>query len=220
MLFQIFHANQDGCPPVMQNQRSATEDPTSPPEAQIDQTVSFRLSMAARRGITKVSQNIEFTYEWEIENFDLAMAVGEKKLKSSSFCIPGVQGEFHMVVGKIMKPYPHQNHTKPIPDRVKVGDQELVPKFYFSVSLKSTVEGTKAAGKLEVIKEGAKTLTGEFGDPAKSNFVFPCYFRPTRALEIEYNAHYMGDTVRRPLKEAFLASKIVILDYFSRELPF
>ena len=27
------------------------------------------------------------------------------------------------------------------------------------------------------------------------------------------------DTVRRPLKEAFLASKIVILDYFSRELP-
>ena len=26
--------------------------------------------------------------------------------------------------------------------------------------------------------------------------------------------------VRRPLKEAFLASKIVILDYFSRELPF
>lgn len=29
-----------------------------------------------------------------------------------------------------------------------------------------------------------------------------------------------NDTVRRPLKEAFLASKIVILDYFSRELPF
>ena len=28
------------------------------------------------------------------------------------------------------------------------------------------------------------------------------------------------DTVRRPLKEAFLPSKIVILDYFSRELPF
>ena len=28
------------------------------------------------------------------------------------------------------------------------------------------------------------------------------------------------DTVRRPLKEAFLVSKIVILDYFSRELPF
>ena len=29
-----------------------------------------------------------------------------------------------------------------------------------------------------------------------------------------------SDTVRRPLKEAFLSSKIVILDYFSRELPF
>ena len=28
------------------------------------------------------------------------------------------------------------------------------------------------------------------------------------------------DTVRRSLKEAFLASKIVILDYFSRELQF
>ena len=31
---------------------------------------------------------------------------------------------------------------------------------------------------------------------------------------------HIQDTVRRPLKEAFLASKIVILDYFSRELPF
>ena len=30
----------------------------------------------------------------------------------------------------------------------------------------------------------------------------------------------MDHIVRRPLKEAFLASKIVILDYFSRELPF
>ena len=37
------------------------------------------------------------------------------------------------------------------PKHVKVNDndQEFDVKFYFSVSLKSTVKGTKAAGKLE-----------------------------------------------------------------------
>ena len=39
-------------------------------------------------------------------------------------------------------------------------------------------------------------------------------------LVAEALLHWNRDTVRRPLKEAFLASKIVILDYFSRELPF
>ena len=38
----------------------------------------------------------------------------------------------------------------------------------------------------------------------------------------DYNDDYdrAWHIVTRPLKEAFLASKIVILDYFSRELPF
>ena len=41
----------------------------------------------------------------------------------------------------------------------------------FSVSLKSTSNTTKAAGKLEVIKEGVNTQTGCFGDAARHFFV-------------------------------------------------
>ena len=42
----------------------------------------------------------------------------------------------------------------------------------------------------------------------------------TRSQNLKFSVVFTGDTVRRPLEEAFLASKIVILDYFSRELPF
>ena len=102
-------------------------------------------------GITrKASQNIEFTYKWAIEDFDFAMQVevGGGKIESGRFCIPGVPGEFYMVMEKKNEGVFH----------VKLGDQELDAKFNFSVVLKSTVMGTKAAGKLEVIKEGANTL--------------------------------------------------------------
>ena len=140
-------------------------------------TVGFRLSMAAGWGITKISQNIEFTYKWAIENFDLAMVVGEGKLESGRFCIPGVPGKFHVAVEKKL------DHTyDQMVKRVKLGDQEFQAKFYFSVSMKSTVVGTKAAGKLEVIKEGAKTLSGKFGDSAKSKFVLCWGFEPNCAL--------------------------------------
>ena len=44
--------------------------------------------------------------------------------------------------------------------RMKLGDQKVSSKFHFSVELKSTVKDTKAAGMLEVFKEGAGTLTG------------------------------------------------------------
>ena len=61
--------------------------------------------------------------------------------------------------------------------------------------------------------------------PARSNFtgiattihVLPVSGVPLVFTKVEDKKL---DTVRRPLKEAFLASKIVILDYFSRELPF
>ena len=115
--------------------------------------------MAAAWGITRKSQNIEFTYKWAIENFDFAMVVGEGELESPSFCIPAVPGEFHVVVRKectgIM---------------MKLGDQEASSKFHFSVELKSTVTDTKASGMLEVSKEGAGTLTGQLGDAASHYF--------------------------------------------------
>ena len=59
--------------------------------------------MAAARngwGITrKASENIEFTYKWAIEEFDFAMGVGgDGKLESPRFRLPGVSGEFHILV--------------------------------------------------------------------------------------------------------------------------
>ena len=123
---------------------------------------------AARAGqsITRrVSENIEYTHKWIIEDFDFAMRVKmvdkHGKLESDRFCIPGVFGEFHLVV--------EIKHE--MPTIVKVGDHELDAKFYFSVSLKSTGEDLMAHGKLEVLKEGAETLFGNFGDPAISKFV-------------------------------------------------
>ena len=126
---------------------------------------------AARAGqsITRrVSENIEYTHKWIIEDFDFAMGVkmvgrhGTGKLESDRFCIPGVFGEFHLVI--------EIKHE--MPTTVKVEDQELDAKFYFSVSLKSTGKDLMAHGKLEVLKEGAETLFGNFGDPTIPKF-FP-----------------------------------------------
>ena len=66
--------------------------------------------MAAARngwGITrKASENIEFTYKWAIEEFDFAMGVGgDGKLESPRFRLPGVSGEFHILVEKETQEY-------------------------------------------------------------------------------------------------------------------
>ena len=137
----------------------------------------FRLRMAAGWGITRNSQQIEYTYKWAIENFDFAMKLGEEKIESGSFSIPGVPGEFHMMIAYVTE---GSMSIK----RVKVNGQEYFDiKFYFCVTLKSTVEGTKAAGKLEVIKDGADTMTGEFGDPTKNRFVLKHGFRQNFGLK-------------------------------------
>ena len=123
--------------------------------------------------ITGKSQNIEYTHKWAIENFDFAMEVGRGKIESHSFSIPGVPGEFHMVVEKVEE-YSSGVGRKvfhKMPTLVKIGDQELEVKFYFSVRLVSTAKDTKAAGKLEIIKEGAETLSGHFGDSANHKFI-------------------------------------------------
>ena len=122
-------------------------------------TFIFRLRMAAGWGITRNLPNIEYTYKWAIEDFDIVIKlVRLGEIKSDSFSIPGVAGEFQMVVKQTHYPN-HPNHMFKMPSRVEVIGQELDVNSYFSVSLKSTVEGTKAAGRLEVIKEGAETLT-------------------------------------------------------------
>ena len=63
----------------------------------------FRLNMAGGAGwsITKKGfENVEYTHKWHIENFDFAMEMEKGKIESSSFCIPGVPGEFKMMVCK------------------------------------------------------------------------------------------------------------------------
>ena len=43
----------------------------------------FRLKMAAGWSKTNVSQNIEYSHKWEIQNFDLAMVVGDGKMNQA-----------------------------------------------------------------------------------------------------------------------------------------
>ena len=50
--------------------------------------------------IQRLSQNIEYTHNWAIENLDFSMVATMGKIESASFYIPGVTGGFHMVVEK------------------------------------------------------------------------------------------------------------------------
>ena len=151
---------------------------------------------AARSGwsMTNVSQNIEYTHKWAIQNFDLAMEVGMGKIESGKFYIPGVPGEFHMVVEKKTEEYQdYYTYSKAAhtPTLVKIGDQEFDVKFYFSVALKSTDTSISAAGMLEVIKEGMKTLSGKFGDSVNHKYFFASSsFSPDRELKYHRNGKF------------------------------
>ena len=117
--------------------------------------------------VTKTLKNIDYTHRWEIEDFDLAWGLGEGKIHSKTFCIPGVEGFFHMEL--VMKREKHSNgYAKP--KNIKIGEQSFKPKSYFSVALKFTNEEIKAAGKLDIIKQGAEILSGRFGDPTEYKF--------------------------------------------------
>ena len=156
----------------------------------------FRLRMAGW-SITGNSKDVEYTHKWAIQNFDRCMEMEGERIESGSFSIPGVPGKFHLVVK--WKEEDHYSHSgdrfyKRVPSRVRLGGQQLDAKFYFSVSLHSTTVHwmggeesiIKAAGQLDVIKEGAETLSGKFGDPARHNFVhLPCDFRPNFDLEYD-----------------------------------
>ena len=129
----------------------------------------------------KVSQDVVYTHNWAIEDFDFAMGVGDGKIESGIFCIPGVPGEFHLVAERKLEKFPQSSglmHNE-MPTRLKVNDQELEAKFFFSVSLlhEAPVKGTKAAGKIEVVKEGSEAQLGEFGDSAKPTFVLSYGFK-------------------------------------------
>ena len=93
------------------------------------------------------------------------------------FCIPGVSGEFHILVVKKTEEYSHSEGRKvKLPTRVKADDQVFQVKFFFNVSLiqepaaKTYAQACKVAGTLEVLKEGAETQLGEIGDLANHHY--------------------------------------------------
>ena len=117
----------------------------------------------------KISKDIKYTHNWSIENFDFAMGLGGGKVESDSFHIPGVLGEFQLAIDKF--------HAASLrdqkPTKLKLNDEEFEAKHYFSVNLNftSVVKDLKAAGMLELVKEGEESQWGKFGDPDKPTFV-------------------------------------------------
>ena len=143
--------------------------PTAPPPAYSEICPLSNRPPVARAGwsVTKTLKNIEYTHKWEIEDFDLAWGLGEGRVQSKTFSIPGVEGFFHLELA--LKREKVSNGFK-IPKNIRIGEQTLKPKAYFSISLKSSIQETKAAGKVDIIKEGAETLSGSFGDPPSHSF--------------------------------------------------
>ena len=140
---------------------------------------------------TRKVPDIEHDHKWEIEDFDLYMKRGDGNIKSNNFSIPGVPGEVYMEVavktewiestrifGEVMPTRLFGGTTGP--------DLEIQLIFYFSASLKyegGEVGVVRAAGKLEITKEGAETQLGEFGSPHAHQFEsIDATFRPLSDL--------------------------------------
>ena len=111
--------------------------------------------MASAWGVTTNARNIEFTYNWAIENFDFNMAAVEDKIESPRFTIPRVKGEFSLVVAKKMC-------WGVMPTKIKIGSNQfdIDTKYFFSVAVQSSVADERLIGELEVIKDGVETQRG------------------------------------------------------------
>ena len=122
----------------------------------------FRLNMAGGAGwsITKKGfENVEYTHKWHIENFDFAMEIEKGKIESSSFCIPGVPGEFKMMVlKKEFKFGSGRSWCYKMPEKIMVDGKEFLIKHLFSVFLMSTEKDTRAAAKLEVTQDRGERI--------------------------------------------------------------
>ena len=126
-------------------------------------------------------ENVEYTYKWHIENFDFAMETEKGKIESSSFCIPGVPGEFKMMVlKKECKFGSGRSYSHKMPEKIILRGEEghltVEIKHLFSVFLKSTERDTRAAAKVEVTQEGKDTLYGKFGDSSANKFLYQMKF--------------------------------------------
>ena len=90
------------------------------------------------------------------------MGLGGGKVESDSFHIPGVLGEFQLMIDKNKFPAAQAHSTslrEQKPTKLKLNDEEFEAKHYFSVDLTftSVVKDLKAAGKLEIVKEGEES---------------------------------------------------------------
>ena len=84
----------------------------------------------------KISKDIKYTHKWSIENFDFAMGLGGGKVESDSFHIPGVLGEFQLMIDKNKFPAAQAHSTslrEQKPTKLKLNDEEFEAKHYFSV---------------------------------------------------------------------------------------
>ena len=139
------------------------------------------MSGGAGWSVTKKDfENVEYTYKWHIENFDFAMETEKGKIESSSFYIPGVPGEFKMMVlKKECKFGSGRSCSNKMPEkiilRVEEGHLTVEIKHLFSVFLKTTERDTRAAAKVEVTQEGKDTLYGKFGDSSAHKFLNPLH---------------------------------------------
>ena len=137
------------------------------------------MSVGAGWSVTKKDfENVEYTYKWHIENFDFAMETEKGKIESSSFCIPGVPGEFKMMVlKKECKFGSGRSYSHKMPEKIILRGEEghltVEIKHLFSVFLKTTERDTRAAAKVEVTQEGKDTLYGKFGDSSAHKFLNP-----------------------------------------------
>ena len=99
------------------------------------------------------------------------MGLGGGKVESDSFHIPGVLGQFQLVIDG--NKFYSTSLRDQKPTKLKLNDEEFEAKHLFLVNLTSTSvdKDLKAAGMLELVKEGEKSQWGKFGDPDKPTFV-------------------------------------------------
>ena len=139
------------------------------------------MSGGAGWSVTKKDfENVEYTYKWHIENFDFAMETEKGKIESSSFCIPGVPGEFKMMVlKKECKFGSGRSYSHKMPEKIILRGEEghltVEIKHLFSVFLKTTERDTRAAAKVEVTQEGKDAFCGKFGDSSAHKFLNPLH---------------------------------------------
>jgi len=112
-----------------------------------------------KMSVAKSGSSTTKKINWSIENFDDAMELEGGGVESDSFHISGVLGEFKLKISPSWK-------------TVKLKEEfEAKHLFLVNLTFTSVDKDLKAAGMLELVKEGEESQWGKFGDPDKPTFV-------------------------------------------------